>query len=77
MTPEFISIPEWARRIGVSKDSAYKAARAWAGFPAVWRSAVSIESTGQPSLSAAALLEASRSPRKSAASWSRPSTTWA
>ena len=25
--PEFISIPEWARRLGVSKDSAYKAAR--------------------------------------------------
>ena len=25
--PEFISIPEWARRIGISKDSAYKAAR--------------------------------------------------
>lgn len=26
-TPEFISIPEWCRRVGVSKDSAYKAAR--------------------------------------------------
>jgi hypothetical protein len=26
-TPEFISIPEWGRRLGVSKDSAYKAAR--------------------------------------------------
>lgn len=25
--PEFISIPEWSRRVGVSKDSAYKAAR--------------------------------------------------
>jgi hypothetical protein len=25
--PEFISIPEWGRRMGVSKDSAYKAAR--------------------------------------------------
>jgi hypothetical protein len=25
--PEFISIPEWARRLGVSADSAYKAAR--------------------------------------------------
>jgi hypothetical protein len=24
---EFISIPEWARRVGVSADSAYKAAR--------------------------------------------------
>jgi hypothetical protein len=24
---EFISIPEWGRRTGVSKDSAYKAAR--------------------------------------------------
>lgn len=24
---EFISIPEWARRLGVSADSAYKAAR--------------------------------------------------
>ena len=24
---EFISIPEWCRRVGVSKDSAYKAAR--------------------------------------------------
>jgi len=24
---EFISIPEWARRVGISKDSAYKAAR--------------------------------------------------
>ena len=24
---EFIGIPEWARRVGVSKDSAYKAAR--------------------------------------------------
>jgi len=23
----FISVPEWARRVGVSKDSAYKAAR--------------------------------------------------
>ena len=26
-TPEFISIPEWGRRLGISKDSAYKAAR--------------------------------------------------
>lgn len=26
-SPEFISIPEWARRLGLSKDSAYKAAR--------------------------------------------------
>lgn len=26
-TPEFISIPEWCRRVGLSKDSAYKAAR--------------------------------------------------
>lgn len=26
-TPEFISVPEWCRRVGVSKDSAYKAAR--------------------------------------------------
>jgi predicted DNA-binding transcriptional regulator AlpA len=25
--PEFISIPEWARRIGISNESAYKAAR--------------------------------------------------
>ena len=25
--PEFISIPEWAHRLGVSKDSAYKVAR--------------------------------------------------
>jgi hypothetical protein len=25
--PEFISIPEWGRRMGISKDSAYKAAR--------------------------------------------------
>jgi hypothetical protein len=25
--PEFISIPEWGRRMGVSKDSAYRAAR--------------------------------------------------
>jgi hypothetical protein len=25
--PEFISIPEWARRLGLSADSAYKAAR--------------------------------------------------
>ena len=25
--PEFISIPEWGRRLGISKDSAYKAAR--------------------------------------------------
>lgn len=25
--PEFISIPEWARRMGVSKESAYKAPR--------------------------------------------------
>ena len=25
--PEFISIPEWSRRMGISKDSAYKAAR--------------------------------------------------
>jgi excisionase family DNA binding protein len=24
---EFISIPEWGRRLGVSKDSAYRAAR--------------------------------------------------
>lgn len=24
---QFISVPEWARRVGVSKDSAYKAAR--------------------------------------------------
>lgn len=24
---EFISVPEWGRRVGVSKDSAYKAAR--------------------------------------------------
>ena len=24
---EFISVPEWARRVGISKDSAYKAAR--------------------------------------------------
>lgn len=24
---EFISIPEWGRRLGISKDSAYKAAR--------------------------------------------------
>ena len=27
MSPEFISIPEWARRLGISADSAYKAAR--------------------------------------------------
>ena len=27
MSDEFISIPEWARRLGVSNDSAYKAAR--------------------------------------------------
>jgi hypothetical protein len=26
-SPEFIGIPEWSRRVGVSKDSAYKAAR--------------------------------------------------
>ena len=26
-TSEFISIPEWARRLEISKDSAYKAAR--------------------------------------------------
>jgi hypothetical protein len=26
-TPEFISIPEWGRRLGICKDSAYKAAR--------------------------------------------------
>ncbi len=25
--PEFISIPEWARRIGISSESGYKAAR--------------------------------------------------
>ena len=25
--PEYISIPEWGRRLGISKDSAYKAAR--------------------------------------------------
>lgn len=25
--PEFIGIPEWARRVGVSPESAYKAAR--------------------------------------------------
>jgi hypothetical protein len=25
--PEFISIPEWARRMGISADSAYRAAR--------------------------------------------------
>ena len=25
--PEFISIPEWARRLGISAESAYKAAR--------------------------------------------------
>jgi hypothetical protein len=25
--PEFISIPEWARRVGICADSAYKAAR--------------------------------------------------
>ena len=25
--PEFISIPEWGRRMSISKDSAYKAAR--------------------------------------------------
>ena len=24
---EFISVPEWGRRVGVSKDSAYRAAR--------------------------------------------------
>lgn len=27
MAPEFISIPEWARRVGIFADSAYKAAR--------------------------------------------------
>lgn len=27
MSAEFISIPEWARRMGISNDSAYKAAR--------------------------------------------------
>ena len=27
MTPEFISIPEWARRLGISKETAYKSAR--------------------------------------------------
>lgn len=27
LDPEFISIPEWARRIGISNESAYKAAR--------------------------------------------------
>ena len=26
-SPEYISVPEWARRLGISKDSAYKAAR--------------------------------------------------
>jgi excisionase family DNA binding protein len=26
--PQFISLPEWAIRIGVSRDSAYRAARA-------------------------------------------------
>ena len=26
-TPEFISIPEWARRLGLSAESGYKAAR--------------------------------------------------
>ena len=25
--PEFISVPEWARRVGICADSAYKAAR--------------------------------------------------
>jgi hypothetical protein len=25
--PEFISVPEWARRLGISAESAYKAAR--------------------------------------------------
>lgn len=25
--PEFITVPEWGRRLGISKDSAYKAAR--------------------------------------------------
>lgn len=27
IAPEYISVPEWARRLGISKDSAYKAAR--------------------------------------------------
>ncbi len=27
MRPKFISVPEWGRRLGISKDSAYKAAR--------------------------------------------------
>ena len=27
MSAEFISIPEWAQRMGISNDSAYKAAR--------------------------------------------------
>jgi hypothetical protein len=26
-TPEFISVPEWARRLGISHESGYKAAR--------------------------------------------------
>lgn len=26
-SPEFISVPEWGRRVRISKDSAYKAAR--------------------------------------------------
>jgi hypothetical protein len=26
-TPEFISIPEWAKRLGISAESGYKAAR--------------------------------------------------
>lgn len=32
MDAEFISVPEWARRVGCSKDSAYKAV-AGARFP--------------------------------------------
>jgi hypothetical protein len=27
LEPEFISVPEWARRLGISPESAYKAAR--------------------------------------------------
>jgi hypothetical protein len=27
MNPEFVSIPEWSRRVGVSAESGYKAAR--------------------------------------------------
>ena len=70
---EFISIPAWGHRMGVSKDSAYQAARL-DQIRAASPSAGCTGSKGQPLSSAAGWPADISSPRKLAAWRSRPST---